>query len=174
MVDTIKPPCSIGDEVYIRWSRFDGRVYKETVRSLLLTESGLSINTDNLIGGDWLEDIFPTQEAAFESIRRSGYEPFLEEDTMSIFPDVEAIANHIHAIDELVEDLGNNKEFDAFSYDWMQAEIIDLNPVYINYLKEHGGVTSNCYIWKSEYCRSCAYFRTSSPGKYVRVPLFEE
>lgn len=27
---------------------------------------------------------------------------------------------------------------------------------------------------KSEYCRTCTYFRTSSPGKYVKVPLAEE
>ena len=75
MIDTIKLPCSIGDEVYIRWSRFDGRIYKETVRSILFNESGISINTDNLVGGDWLDDVFPTKESAFESARNSGYEP---------------------------------------------------------------------------------------------------
>ena len=174
MVDTIKLPCSIGDEVYIRWSRFDGRIYKETVRSLLLNESGISINTDNLIDGDWLFDVFPTQEAAFENARKSGYEPFLEVETMSVYPEIEEIANHVNAIDNIIHELDTDIGCDVGSYDWSHAEIVELNPLEINYMKEHDGVTKNYYIWKSEYCRTCVYFRTSSPGKYVKVPLAEE
>ena len=174
MVDTIKLPCSIGDEVYIRWSRLDGRVYKETVRSLLLDEDGLSINTESLFGGDWLENVFPTQEAAFESARNSGYEPVLEEDTMSVYPEIEGIANHVNAIDKLVSSLDAREDLDAFMYDWTQAEIVELSPTDINYMMANGGLRDNRYVWESEYCRTYTYFRTSSPGKYVKVPLAEE
>ena len=174
MVETIKLPCSIGDEVYIRWSRFDGRIYKETVRSLLINEVGLSINTNSLIGGDWLEDVFPTQEAAFESVRSSGYEPVLEGETMSVYPEIEEIAHHVNAIDNIIHELDIDRGCDVGSYDWSQAKIVELSPSEINYMREHDGVTDKYYIWKSEYCRTCVYFRTLSPGKYVKVPLVEE
>ena len=177
MVDTIKLPCSIGDEVYIRWSRFDGRIYKQTVKSILLNEDGLSINTESLFGGDWLDDVFPTQEAAFESASKSGYEPFLEVETMSVYPEIEEIANHVNAIDNIIHELGTDMGCDVGSYDWSHAEIVELNPLEINYMIEHDGVTDNYYICKSEYCRTCktfVYFRTSSPGKYVKVPFAEE
>ena len=174
MVDAIKLPCSIGDEVYIRWSRLDGRIYKETVRSVLLDKDGLSINTDNFIGGDWLEDIFPTQEAAFESARNSGYKPVLEVEKMSVYPEIEEIANHVSAIDELVDALCEREDLESFMYDWTQAEIVELSPANINHMISTGGLRDDRYVWKSEYCRTCTYFRTSSPGKYVRVPLVEE
>ena len=171
MVDTIKLPCSIGDEVYIRWSRFDGRIYKETVRSMLLNENGLSINTDSLIGGDWLEDVFPTQEAAFESARNSGHEPVLEVETMRVYPEIEAIAMHVDAIDALVDGLREREDLDTFLYDWTQATVVELSPTDINYMIANGGLRDDRYVWESEYCRTCTYFRTSSPGKYVKVPL---
>ena len=177
MIDTIKLPCSIGDEVYIRWSMFDGRVYKEKVRSILFNESGISINTDNMIGGDWLEDVFPTQEAAFESTRNSGFEPVLEVETMSVYPEIEAIAMHVDAIDALVDGLGERENIDTFLYDWTQATIVELSPAEINHMIANNGLRDDRYIWKAEYCRTCrtcAYFRTSSPGKYVKVPLVEE
>ena len=175
MVDTIKLPCSIGDEVYVRWSRFDGRIYKQTIRSILLEdEDCLSINTESLFGGDWLEDVFPTQEAAFESVRNSGYEPILEVETMSVYPEIEEIANHVHAIDKLVDVLGEREDLNAFMYDWTQAEIVELSPANINHMMSNGGLRDDRYVWKAEYCRTCTYFRTSSPGKYVKVPLAEE
>jgi len=173
MVETIKLPCSIGDEVYIRWSRFDGRIYKEKVRGLFVNESGISINTDNLFGGHWLEDVFPTQEAAFESAHNSGYEPFLECDTMRFYPEIEEIANHVNAIDNIIHELDIDKGCDVGYYDWEQAKIVELGSSEINYMREHDGVTDDYYIWRSEYCRSCVYFRTMSPDKYVRVPLAE-
>lgn len=174
MVNTIKLPCSIGDEVYIRWSRFDGRIYKENVRSLLFNEGGISINTDNLVGGDWLDDVFPTKESAFESARKSGYEPFLEVETMSVYPEIEEIAHHVNAIDNIIHELDIDRGCDVGSYDWSQAEIVELNPLEINYMREHDGATNNYYICKSEYCRACVYFRTTSPGKYVKVPFVKE
>ena len=176
MVDTIKLPCSIGDEVYIRWSRFDGRIYREKVQSILFNESGISINTDNMVGGDWLEDVFPTQESAFESARNSGYEPVLEVETMSVYPEIEEIANHVNAIDELVDVLGEREDLDAFMYDWTQATIVELSPTDINYMIANDGLRDDRYVWKAgcRTCRTCAYFRTTSPGKYVKVPLAEE
>ena len=174
MIETIKLPCSIGDEVYILWSRFDGRIYKEKVRSILFNESGISINTDNMIGGDWLYDVFPTKESAFESARKNGCEPILEEDTMSVYPEIEAIANHVNVINDIVHELDVDKGCDVGSYDWSRAKIFELNPSEINYMREHDGVTKNYYIWRSKYGKTCVYFRTSSPGKYVKVPLAEE